>query len=295
MRTRRSAAARPALALCLALAAACASTATLSRFDAFAQAGNQYARAVDALLQQAVQIQVDASSEKLLATRDDFGPVSRDEFRKQDQVDRGFVDEITLLRRQVKLLADYFTALDALATSQAPQAFGSTLATTAGSLDALSQQLRGSALTRDPQAAQALASGAGSLVVRRAESRALQRELEARKETIARVLQLHVALLGVLRDQVQANLRFARNRQYEQQVLDPYLQSGAPLEPASWKVERLHGLGPADPVQQLDAAQSAARNLQTAWAKLLSHELGPEDLQAVTGELTPILAAADAL
>ena len=64
----------------LALAAACASTATLSRFDAFAQAGSAYAKAVDALLQQAAQIQVDASSEKLLATRDDFGPVSRADF-----------------------------------------------------------------------------------------------------------------------------------------------------------------------------------------------------------------------
>lgn len=294
MRIRRLAVGWLALAPWLVLAG-CASTATISRFDAFAQAGGQYAKAVDALLQQSAQIQVDASSEKLLATRTDLGPVSRDDFRRQDQADRGYVDEITLLRRQVKLLADYFTALDALATSDAPQAFGTTVATTATSLDALSQQLRGTGLSSNPQAEQALATGVGSLVVKAAGSRALQHELEQRKEMIARVLQLHVALLGVLRDQVQANLQFARNRQYEQQVEGPYLTADAALEPISWKQERFQGLGPADPVQQLDAAQSAARNLQTAWAKLLSNELGPADVQAVTNELTPILAALDAL
>ena len=279
----------------LALAAACASTATLSRFDAFAQAGSQYAKAVDALLQQAAQIQVDASSEKLLMTRDDFGPVSRADFEKQDQADRAFIHEITLLRRQVQLLADYFAALDALATSDQPQAFGATLAATAGSLDALSQQLRGRGLSQNAQAAQALAADVGSLVVKGAESRALEHELEQRKATIARVLQLHVALLGAVRDQVEANVEFARNREYEQQVEEPYLTTAAPLDPTTWKQSRFQGLEPPDPVQQLDAAQSAARALQTAWAKLLSHELGPGDLQAVTGELTPILAALDNL
>jgi hypothetical protein len=294
MRTRRLALGGLMLAPWLALAG-CASTATLSRFDAFAQAGGQYAKAIDALLQQAAQIQVDASSEKLLATRSDLGPVSRDDFRNQDQADRGFVDEITLLRRQAKLLADYFTALDALATSDVPQAFGTTLATTAGSLDALSQQLRGSGLSSHPQAEQELATDVGSLVVRAAGSRALKRELEQRKETIARVLQLHVALLGVLRDQVEANLKFTRNRQYEQQVEEPYLTKGAALDPTSWKQQRFQGLGPSDPVQQLEDAQSAARNLQTAWVKLLSNELGPADVEAVTTELAPILAALDAL
>jgi hypothetical protein len=294
MRIRRPAVGWLALAP-LALAAACTSTETLSRFSAFAQTGGAYAKAVDALLQQAAQIQVDASSEKLLATRDDFGPVSRAELEKQDQADRAFINEITLLRRQAKLLADYFSALDALATSNQPQAFGATLGATAASLDALSQQLRGRGLAKDPQAAQALATDLGALVVKDAESHALKRELEQRKETISRVLQLHAALLGAVRDQVEANLEFARHREYEQQVEDPYLTTGAPLDANSWKQSRFQGLEPPDPVKQLDDAQSAARELQTAWTKLLTHKLGPSDLQAVTADLTPILASLDRL
>ena len=132
-------------------------------------------------------------------------------------------------------------------------------------------------------------------MVKDAESHALKRELEQRKATIARVLQLHVALLGAVRDQVEANLQFARNRDYEQQVEDPYLTTGAPLDATSWKQSRFKGLEPPDPVEQLDAAQSAARELQTAWTKLLTHKLGPGDLQAVTADLTPILASLDSL
>ena len=166
------------------------------------------------------QIKVDTSSERLLADRD-LAPVSRGVFLERDKADRGYLDELTLLRRQVDLLGDYFTALDALATSDPPQAFGTTLASTAGSLDTLSQELRGRG--RQERAGGAgLASGVGSLVVKRAESRALQRELEQRGETIAQVLR-SVAILGAIRDQTASSLAVTRNRDYEEQVEDPYL------------------------------------------------------------------------
>jgi hypothetical protein len=48
-------------------------------------------------------------------------------------------------------------------------------------------------------------------------------------------------------------------------------------------------------VQQLTAAESAARNLRAAWAKLLSNQLTPGDIAAVTSDLQPILAALNAL
>ncbi len=276
-------------------AAGCASTADLSRFDAFAQAGSQYVQAVDALLQQAGQIKVDTSSEGLLADRDTLAPVSRPVFLERDQADRGYLAELALLRRQVDLLGDYFAALDALATSNAPQAFGSTLSSTAGTLNTLSQELRGKSLAQSPAAAQALASGVGSLIVRQAESRALEQELEQRKETIANVLLLHEALLGAIRDQTAASLAVTRNRDYEQRVVDPYEDAGTPLDATSWKQARFQGISPPDPVEQLTAAESAARSLRAAWTKLLTHQLGPADINAVTSDLQPILAALNAL
>jgi hypothetical protein len=276
------------------VAAGCASTASLSRFDAFAKVGQQYVQAVDALLVKAGEIKVDTSSEGLLADRD-LAPVSRSVFLERDKADRGYLDELSLLRRQVDLLGDYFAALDALAASNAPQAFGSTLASTAGSLDTLSQELRGKGLAQSTQAAQALASGVGSLVVKRAESRALQRELEQRGETIAQVLLLQEALLGAIRDQTASSLSVTRNRQYQEQVVNPYEDASTPLDATSWKQARYQGISPPDPVEQLTAAESAARSLRAAWTKLLGRQLGPDDINAVASDLEPILAALNAL
>ncbi len=281
----------PPLLAAAGLAAGCASTASISRYSAFAQAGQQYAQAVEALLQQAGQVKVETSSEGLLADRETLAPVSREVFRDRDQADRGYLQELTLLERQAELLGDYFTALNDLATSNAPQAFGTTLAKTASDLDTLSQELRGKTLAQDDQAAQALASGVGALFVRRAESRALKRELQERKETIANVLLLQETLLGVIRDQLAADLAVTRDRDYEQQVVEPYETPATPLDAASWKALRYQGLSPPDPIQQLTAAESAARSLRRAWTKLLSRDLTPDDVNAVTGDLAPILAA----
>lgn len=276
------------------LAGGCASTATLSRFDAFAQAGAQYVQATDPLLTQAGQIKLDASSEELLRLRA-VAPVSRDNFLARDKADRGYLDELSLLRRQVDLLGEYFSALDALATSKTPEAFGSTMATTATTLGTLGQELRGGTIAQAPAAVQALASGVGSLVVVAAESRALERELEARKETIAAVLLLQEAMLGAIRDQVSASLQATARRQYDEQVITPYETPDTTLDPTTWKQDRQQGLEPPDPVVQLTAAEGAARNLRLAWTKLISHQLGPDDINAVTSELQPILAALDSL
>lgn len=274
----------------------CAS-ARLADFDAFATAGQQYVTAVDALLEEAGGIAVDTNSEKLLASRD-LAPVSRAAFAEQDAAVRAYLDQLRLVERQVDLLDDYFSALAALASSGAPDAAATQLEATATALSGLSQSLRGRGLTQDPAAFSDLAGGVGRLVVQGAESAALDRELERRKQTIAEALLLQEALLAAVRAQVTADLQFTNGLTYEKTVVAPFLDPGSVTTDAqrqSWMAERRSLLGQPSTVAQLDAAASAARDLRQAWAELLARRLTPADLESVAAELQPIFAALDAL
>ena len=274
----------------------CAS-ARLADFDAFAQAGTQYVTAVDALLVEAGGIAVDTSSEKLLASRD-LAPVSRDAFAAQDAAVRSYLDQLRLIDRQVDLLGDYFTGLAELASSGAPDAAATQLEATATALTGLSQTLRGRIPAQDAAAISDVAGGVGKLMVQEAESAALDRELERRKQTIAEALLLQEALLAAVRAQVTADLQFTNGLTYEKTVVVPFLDPGAVTTDAqrqAWMAQRRSLLGQPSTVAQLDAAASAARTLRQAWAELLAHRLTPADLESVVAELQPIFAGLDAL
>lgn len=294
----------PALVLPALLSVGCATTAKISQFETFAQAGKAYAEAMNGspssdggLLDAAKDVLVDTNSEKLLQTVADFpGSVDRAAFKEQDSAMRANLSELDLLKRQVTLLADYFTALSNLASTKAPESFGAELGSTVTSLDALSGALGETSLFKDTAAAQSVAQGVGTLIVRGVQLRALQRELKERKQTIAEVLGLHQALLAALKAQISADQQLTRDRQYEEEVVAPFL-AGQVQEgnAASWKQDRVDLLGPAPVAQQVANAESAVKNLRSAWAKLLVNKLTASDVQAVVSDLEPILAGLGAL
>ncbi len=273
------------------LGSGCATTAKVSQFESFASAGSQYAEAVDQLLAAAGTTLVDTNSDKLLQTAKDFpGSVTEDELKKQDGALRQNLDAIDLLSRQVSLLADYFTALAALATSKSPESFGAELQTTATSLSSLSTALGRSSLFPQGADVGGLAQNVGTLALRGFQGRALEQELKARKETIAVILRLQRELLAVLEAQVQSDQQFTRDRQYESEVVAP-LVAGDLSNPDGWKAKRRDLLAEAPLTEQVQNALSAAQKLQIAWAKLLTQQLTPADIQSVITDLEPILAS----
>jgi hypothetical protein len=281
----------PALALVAALlSSGCATTAKVSRFEAFAAAGGQYSTALGALLAEAGTVLVDANSDKVLQSAADFpGAVTRDEFKEQDRTLRLNLTELELLGRQVSVLADYFDALSRLATTKAPEAVGAELQRTVASLNGLTSSLGKANLIRSEAGAAQLAQGLGTLVVRGVQLRALERELAARRQTIAEILRLHQALLAALEAQIGSDLELERSRRYESEVMQPFL-AGAVSNHDGWKTKRRELLRKASVVEQAQAAGKAAEDLQAAWAMLLSGKLDSADVQAVVNDLEPILA-----
>lgn len=275
----------------VALFSGCASSAEISRFEVFATAGAQYTTAVDSLLVRSAEVTVDANSERLLDSRSLALP-SREEVRQQDSAVQANLDQIRLLRRQVAVLRDYFRALGALATTEAPQAFAAELNQTAGALNALSTELRAQPLFSRPEAVGQLAGGVGGMIVRGVQLKALENELELRKETIAETLQLHEALLAALAEQMATDQQIVWQRHYREQVLDPFMDEEGlqtKREESEWVVTRRDFLMEPHISAAFQLAERSAQNLRQAWIELLAGGITAAHVQAVVNDLDLIL------
>lgn len=283
------------LALPVLSSVGCATTTKLSGFDLMAEAGAQYASAVDDLLTTSSRILVDTNSDKLLQTVAEFpGAVTARSLEQQDEPLRQNLREILLLREQVELLSDYFAALDALASTGAASSFGGEIQSTVGDLETLAGTLGAGQLASNPAAVGQLSGTAGTLVVRHIQVRGLEKELEARKQTIAEILNLHQALFSALKAQVGADIEFNRQRQYEKDVAEPLVR-GTITDATSWKQRRLELLETPPIDQRLSAAASAAKKLESAWAKLLAGGLSAADVQAISAILSQVVDEIGAL
>ncbi|MEA2562292.1 MAG: hypothetical protein QOH06_3796 [Acidobacteriota bacterium] len=281
--------------LLLAALTGCA-TARIPQFQAFASAGTAYTQAVTGLITQVGNSAVDANSVKLLQSRA-LAPVALSDIQKQDQDMRDYLAELNRIQLQTTLLGDYFQALAGLATSSAPQSFATEVQSLATTLGGVTQEVRGTSVAQQTtQDEAAVAGSVGNLVVKEIQGKELQRELEARKETISQILQLQQTLLAVLGSQAEANARFTTAQTYDQQVLTPFMagQVNAATQSA-WMSERLSVLSQPALVAQVKTAAQAARDLQQAWNKLLSNDLTAAEVQAITDDLAPVLASLDTL
>jgi hypothetical protein len=281
-------------ALLLAGLSGCAS-ARIPEFQAFADAGTAYTQAVSGLLTQVGNTAVNANSVQLLDSRA-LAAVALADFQQQDQDMRNYLAELNRIDAQTTLLGDYFQALADLANSNAPQSFSTEVESVATTLEGVTEAVRGTTIAQ----AQPLAAAAGSvsgLVVQEIQGKELQRELNARKETIAEILRLQQKLLAVLSSQTEANTRFVNTLTYDQQVVAPFQAGQVTAAPAqqSWMAQRLTFLSQPPLVQQVDTVAKAALDLQQAWTKLLTNDLTAEEVQAITADLTPVLTSLEAL
>ena len=280
-------------ALLLAALTGCA-TARVPQFQAFADAGTAYTQAVNGLITQVGSTAVNANSVKLLQNRA-LAPVAASDFQQQDQDMRDYLTELGHLQVQTTLLGSYFQALADLATSSAPESFSTEVQSLATTLTGVTEEVRGTDIAQSAQIASA-AGSVGGLVVKEVQGKELERELNARKDTIARILEIQEALLKVLSSQTEANTRFTTALTYDQQVVTPFMSGQVTTATQqSWMTERYTLLSQPALVEQVNTAAQAAQSLQQAWNKLLSNDLTAAEVQAITTELAPVLASLDAL
>ncbi len=279
--------------LCVPLliaAAGCGSTATLERFQTFADAGTQYTTTVGSLLSDSnasglPTLLVDANSVRLLDSRQ-LAPVSEADFRQQDANMRRQLLDLRLLKSEVDLLGQYFSALASLADSDTSDAIANQLGDIGSSLNSLAKTLGDTnTLATDSTLVGTVTKDTGKVVVKGVQAHRLRKELETHGADVANVLHQQAQMLKALTALAERAQSFLNQQSYEQNVVAPFL---AGTTSSTWEQDRLAGLLQMPIPESLQAALQAAASLRIAWASLLADELDADELAAVRRPLTTI-------
>jgi hypothetical protein len=261
-----------------------------------AQAGTTYAVAIDNLLVATGNIEIDATSEKLLSNAA-LSPISLKQYRAASANDEELLEIIAKLRQHVKLLSRYFGLLYQLATSDAPDraatAIGNSSSGLIGNLNAVGTQLRGSGfLTGNAAVA---AGPITKLVVSGIIRGALRDELNERQITIRKELDLQERLLKALSARIQHDLQVTQQIREQRLVIDPLTTGKAIAKPDEWASNRRTVLTMKLTADQLQTAGDDVKKLREAFESLISGDLTLDRVDSLVADFDSLLTIAEKL
>jgi hypothetical protein len=218
-----------AVAIIATFTSGCRST---QEYKKFAEAGNNFTEANNALLDTAENITVDTTSERLLSDRnnpelnssnDRRSAARYEELSKQD-IER--LELIAELRKHNQLLQDYFSTLIELAGSDSPEK-------TQKSVDNIALQLQNSGVKLINFGKIGKLFPVTKIVLDARIRGAIRKELERRKETIYREISIQEESLKILSESMEHDIKVMRKLQEFRLVIKPLLQPGD-MEENDW-------------------------------------------------------------
>lgn len=286
------------LLACVAAAAlaACASTTDLRNAKALSATGKQYATAMDDIAAATLESRLDRGARDLKAIRD-TDPTSKalaDAFARRTDNAREFAIQVGLYRAQVRVLALYFEALDALATEDAKTPVEEAAKATAGQLSTLGTALKATGLTLN-EAQQSAVGTLTGLVAERAHARAVSVALRRDAVTVGTQLALQkeamALFIGVLDSESASRLAEATTSARAIYTATASQGKPVPLPPGwgdSWKMlAREQAL-----LKQAQSAIATTAAMEIAWNEFLQGKATTADLLA---DLQSLQATANAL
>jgi hypothetical protein len=253
----------------LLIAAGCATTGP---YADFAKAGRTYASALDAVLDKAADVHVNATSEDLLRSSQ-LKNLDEARFKQRMQDDQDFLTVQQDLRDHAKVLADYFDALEALADASAPSDAEAGAEKAYDALKKAGAKLAGRAAVKK----------ASKLIVSGIESARLRRELNDHAEALREEMQAEHDLMTSLR--AQLTTRSEATAVEQRQRLRDAVVNGFPSDPAAWIEERRNLLRRPEKIAELDDATAALDKLQEAFDKLATGALAPVTMRSIVHDL----------
>jgi hypothetical protein len=246
--------------------------ASLREYKKFANAGQEYASALDTLLVTSGNYFVDANSEKLLRNRvedtvRDHERQNQEKYIEITDQDKQWLMLIGKMRQHTKLLKRYFIALEDLATSDTPEQAQQVTEDIFTQLNNVSIGIQsiplvsetiGSALSEIPK-----------MILSNKIKGTLRKELALRKETIYRELAIQEFVLELLTIQLQNNLTIIQQNQEDRLLLRPYTAAEPISNPDEWIEKRRDILTMTLSIEALNNASESAKNFKEAFQLLL--------------------------
>lgn len=283
----------------LILTAGCAE----KQYAALGQAGTAYGAAMDNLLLATAKLRINANSEKILKLRRDFMEASQGQLTDQDkavimkqykeynELDTSLLMTIEKLRKQTKLLTSYFSALNELASSDAPERARDAATGLATSINNFSEAL----LLQFPQIKANVAGMVTKLVVSAMINAQLRQVLEATKMQVGTALAVQQEVLDLLSKMVAKDINDIKKAQAQRYLLEPLESSHNLAKPDEWAEKRLKILTMPMTVDEMQAASQAAGKLLKAYKRILQGELDSAEVNSLLTYMEGMVAVAEAL
>ncbi len=262
---------------------------SISQVERVSAAGIVYASAMDSLLKVSQETGVDADSVRLLDERGST-PAQRltayDNHRKVAKT----VETLGKFRKHAKLLENYFTALKALATTDAPVRAQNAAQGAAAALGELGSELGKSNMI--PTAEQQALGQLTGLAITAVQRGMIANELRERADLIDQQLRIHAALTKVLADKLVADRKSIADLGAQREVEGPFVDGPLRRED-NWIRRRRHylllgvGMGP------MTEASSAAEKLQKAWVAVVEGEFDELAFQDLLKDTAALVAVAE--
>ncbi len=270
------------VAVLAAFTTGCRSTA---EYKKLAEAGNKYAQAVDQLLITAGDMSITATSEKMLETAR-ISPISLAKYEELNQADKDRLQILQELRHHNQLLHDYFSRLQELATSDAPERVQAEIEGIVNNLNASSQKLQSSNLITHKGVIQAVTS----LVVDSKIRGALRDELEKRNQTVLQELTIQQEMLDALRDSIQHDAKIIQSLREGRLVVRPLMQSQPIEQEDEWIQKRKYVLTLNTKIAELQEASTALGEFKEIFQAAVSGKLSLERLNNGLKDIDAFLA-----
>ena len=197
--------------------------ASVEEYRTFAAAGQVYATSTEQFIGVVISTEIDETSTDLART-DGIGNgsgLNRAGYDALTASSAALLMELQLARAHVRTLGTYFKSLAALATSDAPQQIGSSLATTLTNLNGLGTALgSGGQIISDPSVADRIAR----LVVQSAIHTSLNEELEKNGNAIDLHLEIQQQVLAFLIEKYKSDREAVVTRLEPLLARDPLLE-----------------------------------------------------------------------
>jgi len=282
--------------LILSLPFAC--TYTIQQSGEFSDAGIHYTKAVDELLQVTADTIIEDDSNMLLYLQDltlmedkkKESKLLETRIKQHDKEVLALLKTLAQFRRQTHMLNGYFTKLQALTDTEAPEGTAKAVGQLSTSINNASLALEKSEKLPISVAEKEALSGLAGLASKGVQSAKLREALERDATIIGAELLLHEKLLAKLAGILEhsAKKKFVTARKVK--ILKPY-KSKTIKNKEEWKKARENLLKSTASIPTLFAATEAAREMRLVWEGILEGKTDIASVQLLLADINDLTAA----
>ncbi|MEH2152242.1 hypothetical protein [Nostoc sp.] len=250
-------------------------------YKQLAEVGNKYSQAVDQLLITAGNIKIDKTSEEILDKKIRENHVSYTDYQDISKPAKVRLKLLNELRNHNRLLEAYFSKLQELASSDAPNEAKTAIAGIADNLNSSGANLQ--------RIQSVIVSPIATIVLDSQINGALREELKQRKEVIFQELTIQEELLKFLSEDIQEDVERIQELQEQRLVIQPLTQLQPIPDQEQWIAERSNILTMNIKIEGLVRASNTLKEFKQTFQDSLEGKTSVTHLNSVLKDIDSFL------